>query len=480
LEKKTPKKLDLDLHAKLRQKFSKRDPMNHKTAEPIPFFQRKSSAEWLEILSHRRASERRQAALALGQLPEKSLAILNGLIKALTDSNELVRRQAAESLGAFGPAAKAAVPQLALALNDSWEFIRQQAADTLGRIGPDARAAVSALVQALKDPVKYVRWQAADALGKIGIGSKSVIKGLLDRLLDDEEDVRSASARSLSMVHPEVVRSLAKALTHADPQLRGGAAQALGEMGEIGVKALPALKKALKDPNLDVRARVARTLGELAPFDAHVLDALVLALEDDHLAVRREAAEAICQPGHNFETVSTLYLQLLNDTDPEIRTLGSLALSDLGEQSIPLLIRALTHKNPRVAAGARQGLMELPTLSVREAELPYLQKALKSTDPGIRAWSARALGTVGPGAGAAVVPLTSLLQDPDDNVRVWAVRSLGKIGPGAEKALPSLRKLLDLKGIDYREDVKEAIKKIETRPANKSSSKAAAPKKANH
>src|SRR5206468_5911541 len=64
------------------------------------------------------AGQRRQAALALGQLGESARQAVSALTKLLDDGNELVRRQAAESLGRFGMRARPAVGKLCGVLED--------------------------------------------------------------------------------------------------------------------------------------------------------------------------------------------------------------------------------------------------------------------------------------------------------------------------------------------------------------------------
>src|SRR5271166_6199074 len=77
------------------------DPEDRMAAAPEqdkPFFLKKSPRQWIELLGHARAPQRRQAALALGQLGLEPKTAVKALAAALADTNELVRRQAAESL----------------------------------------------------------------------------------------------------------------------------------------------------------------------------------------------------------------------------------------------------------------------------------------------------------------------------------------------------------------------------------------------
>jgi len=86
---------------------------------------------------------------------------VNGLIKALKDSDRWIRRAAAEALGGIGDAR--AVEPLIQALKDRDVDVRKAAANALGKFG---KPAVRPLIRALKD--MDVRKAAAGVLQKLG------------------------------------------------------------------------------------------------------------------------------------------------------------------------------------------------------------------------------------------------------------------------------------------------------------------------
>ena len=74
--------------------------------------------------------------------------------------------------------------------------------------------------------------------------------------------------------------------------------------------------------------------------------------------------------------------------------------------------------------------------------IPYLQQALRSSDPEMKKQAAEVLARMGSDASPAVNDLIVLLDDPDLQVRKVAVRTLGRIGPDAAAAIPALMRSL--------------------------------------
>ena len=120
------------------------------------------------------------------------LALLRG---HLTVESDVIRRMELEWIVY---ADKETVPQLIRALSDSHELVRSFAAQRLGEIGPDARDAVPALIRLLADPESRVRCSAAQALGEIGPDARDATMAL-DRLLkqDARMVVRIVAKRSI-------------------------------------------------------------------------------------------------------------------------------------------------------------------------------------------------------------------------------------------------------------------------------------------
>ena len=144
------------------------------------------------------------------------------------------------------------------------------------------------------------------------------------------------------------------------------------------------------------------------------------------------------------------------------------SLRRLGAGALPALTRALSDPDVRMRRNAALALITLgggylaealPRLDIREAT-PALIRATEDADADVRAWSAHALGEMGPGAAPAIPPLVRLLSDKEEGPRNTGCLALGRIGPAAKEALPALREALQDPSRDVRGFARQAIKEI--------------------
>jgi HEAT repeat protein len=138
-----------------------------------------------------------------------------------------------------------AVAPLLAALETSKPFVRDTICRILGRMGPRARAAVPTLIGTLHQDDPDTAASAAIALGQIG--DAQAVPDLIDGL-KDSNFICTMSAIALGRIGDRrAVGPLIAVLADGDKFWvpRGGAAVALGSMGEIAREALPALKEAL-------------------------------------------------------------------------------------------------------------------------------------------------------------------------------------------------------------------------------------------
>ena len=201
-----------------------------------------------------------EAAAALARQSRCSPEAVDALVAALADPEEFVRWQAAEALAAQD--AEAVFPVLVEALSDPEPLRRAGAAEALGKIpgeasalavskrvaDPDPRvraavaralgearqpACISVLISLLEDDSPDVRREAAIALGRLGDVRAA---GLLAAALAEVDQpllVRRALAAALAHVpSPDAQQTLLATLSDPDPQVRGYAAQALGQAGD--------------------------------------------------------------------------------------------------------------------------------------------------------------------------------------------------------------------------------------------------------
>ncbi|MEX2720691.1 MAG: HEAT repeat domain-containing protein, partial [Candidatus Wukongarchaeota archaeon] len=240
--------------------------------------------------------------------------------------------------------------------------VRRYAALTLGEIG-DAKA-VEPLIQALKEENKGIRWNAVGALDKLGwkpeddiekalyliakeewdklvrLGEPAV-EPLIQALKDKDINVRRGAAETLGKIgDARAVEPLTQSLKDGDKDVRRNSTRALGKIGEPAVEPL---MMALKDKDVDVRKRAAETLGEIG--DARAVEPLTQALKDEDGDVRWNAVGALDKLGWKPEDdiEKALYLIAKEEWDKLVR---------LGEPAVEPLIQALKDKDINVRRGA--------------------------------------------------------------------------------------------------------------------------------
>jgi hypothetical protein len=178
-------------------------------------------------------------------------------------------------------------------LNNENEIERRIAISELGEIGIDA---IAPLVQVLLDHRPMVRGGAALALGKIGPAACSAIPTLVNMMGDEVAHVRNCATDALSSMGEVSVASLEETLSGSDYLVQGGAAMALGRLGNAARHVTPAIVRLLshEDPFVFKQASIAlgkvmaNDIGRLVKVFEHVLEkgpsqeleGLIIALRD--------------------------------------------------------------------------------------------------------------------------------------------------------------------------------------------------------
>jgi HEAT repeat protein len=144
-------------------------------------------------------------------------------------------------------------------------------------------------------------------------------------------------------------------------------------------------------------------------------------------------------------------------------------IRQLGADALPALQRGLRDNDVRIrrnvaiifnalAGGWIDDLR--PKLDIRNS-LPAVLTALDDSDSNVRAWSAQAIGGIGPDAVDAVPALIRLLKNNDEGSRNSACIALRGIGPAAKEALPALDDALSDSSGDVRRFARRAIESIQ-------------------
>lgn len=350
------------------------------------------------------------------------------------------------------------VKQALALLKDQDKTVRVQALETLKKIGAKSQETVDALVIGLKDGDVNVRKGTIAALTapaeQGGIGPlPNVVQAVLV-IMKKEGDARGPGGNVLSSprfldagVRSVSVPALIAYLGDKDNGVRGGAADALGKIGdESAVQPLVTLLNAPDTtPDLKRIATGAIALIAAPSCEPSLTEAITnVSADNDARAQAALGLGKIATPS----AIATL-VRALNDDDLKLRSaavtaLGRAGLSDnpqARQTALASLTTALQDPNASVRLGAVQTLQ---TLHAPEADAALAQVLQTNKDaPDIRAAAATALGF--PDNRPAIAPLIAALNDPDGSVATAAQQSLTTIGASAA---PELLAVLQRGGTD--------------------------------
>jgi HEAT repeat protein len=228
------------------------------------------AAEWLAELRHADADVRARAVAAWRELAGPLRAALPDLVAALRDASATVRREAAAAVGALGHVglsiSQAARSALTMAADvDDDESIRARALDELLVLGPITHTPLPALVEALRDGLPEVRRGAAEAIGELGSRARDAVGALIQAQYDSD---------------PGVLVQVARSLWRVDRRDR---------------IAVPILTRVLGDADEVIRWQAAEALAEIGPAAADAVPALQAALDGQYRSnlIRQAVANAL-------------------------------------------------------------------------------------------------------------------------------------------------------------------------------------------
>ena len=296
---------------------------------------------------------------------------LPGLIRTLRSRTATDRIRASKDLGRLGSLARDALPTLVGLLRDDDAKVREAAAQAVGQMGSSALPALSGM---LAHSDKYVRRNAIWAMSKLGVQAKPALT------------------------------SLCRGLKDLDPRTASGAAQALGNMGEDAIEAIPALTEAMRGTNI---------------------------------VLCRLAAKALSQIG--APAVSSL-IDHLQHTDPFVRGEAALAIGWIG----PAARSALPYLAQLVRGKQTRSLRDTPPPG---GSLDRLPKARSKN----------------PGSSGSLTPVSSTSTEgtsPEETCRVYAAQALGRIGAAAAEAVAELRIAARTGGEALRQAAQQALRLI--------------------
>ncbi|MGV8040181.1 MAG: HEAT repeat domain-containing protein [Thermoanaerobaculaceae bacterium] len=337
-----------------------------------------------------------------------------GLVQALSDKDEGVRKDAVEALVFIG--AGPDVLELALRSRAWWVWV--STAKLIARKG-DTRA-VPGLAAGLAVDEPSVRWAAMEALLRMSPGM--VREVWLAALALPYPEVRNGAAQALGAGGSGGTGELLKALASASHAARAGLVQAIGMTG--APEAVPAIVAVLEDRANLPEARVAavEALGRLR--DRAAVEPLVSTLSEPEVAPI--ACAALGELG-DARAVTPL-VQCLAGPDGVTRKAALAALVKLGPASVPDLSVAVLEADDSASELACEALAKLRR---PPGEGPALALYLAR----LREWDrCRALGP-----DLAVPALLRVLRSSDRHALHGASSALAEIGePALEPLLATL------------------------------------------
>ncbi len=379
--------------------------------------------------------------------PELEKASAAELIKdeqfmdAITGEPAATRIKAARALKELGN--DKAVKQCIAFLKDPDKPVQDTIVQTLQAIGANSPASIKELVAGLKDGDANVQKGTIAALSDSanGVGPKPGVVAAIIALMKAEGGARNNGGTVLGSqifvkngANTESLPLLTAQLQDKDEGVRGGAAAALGKIGDPN--AVVALKTAMHSDTAQVRRISVGSLALIAAPSCE--DALTEAINntDDDSEARSQAAAGLGRIG-SATAIATL-IKALNDDDNNLRSSAITSLSLAGrptvdgpyaEPVVTALITALKSPIENIQLGAAKALQPLNAPETNAA----LIETLHASNIQIRVAAATALGFKD--NRAAVAPLISALSDTAGEVNTAARDALSAIGPAATDAL---------------------------------------------
>lgn len=350
------------------------------------------------------------------------------LMKALSDTDELIRCGAIEALVVVAPEGSAKT--IAVRLADPLPHVRTRAARALGLIDT-AGAFRDALLAALSDSSPAVQQAAALSLARIGDDLTDLLSGL-DRRAAEKPDMRFAEVllNTIASRSADPFPALASAVTSLNRSFAGGLIRALDEAGR-----LDAWVHLLARPDTDQRDLILSILRAAA--ESGLYGPLLRGLGASHPATQVTCAELL---GEIKEEAAIRPLaHLISLPEGTLRVAAAQALGQIaGPDAATVLVAALDDPEPTVRTAAAAGLGQaLPAVEPPDERTPEqdaahsaaasaLARSLQDPLPEVRA--AAACGLASLGADETVSALVELaLHDPDQSVRAAVVSALGRM-----------------------------------------------------
>ncbi len=299
------------------------------------------------------------------------------------------------------------------------------------------------------------------------------INGILAALDDDYDKVKGDAlsqlaryeAKDLKVVLKQSEDVAKKAVTlfkdkSIDSDIRGSAAEALGNMGDAAKPYLKDILDLIKDKSVDsnVRASAVGALGNMGDATKPYLQDILDLYEDKSvdLNIRIATVFILKNMGDKAKPYIKDIFDIVRDesVDSNNRSAAVFALSNMGDAAKPYIKEIFDlikdkSVDSHVRFGAAQSLVNMG-----DAGKPYLKEILDivgdtSIDSSIRSAAAQALGSMGDAAKPYLKDIIDILKDKsvDSWIRSNAAEALGNMGDAAKPYFKDILNLVKDKSI---------------------------------
>ena len=206
---------------------------------------------------------------------------------------------------------------------------------------------------------------------------------------------------------------------------------AIKGLNRVGPAAVPHLISALSHPNWRTRYGAAIALGRIGPVNDRVIPALVVAFKDQNEFVSMYAIRSVGWMDEDAKGAIPDLIEAFNDNERYVRYAAERAMGRMGAEAIPPMIEVLCGKGASRRVSAARALREFGPEA--KPAVPALITALQDDDLSVRSAAMIALRQIGPDAKAAVPSLIVARQEKDHDIAyqlpATANSALRKIDP---------------------------------------------------
>jgi HEAT repeat protein len=327
-------------------------------------------------------------------------------------------------------------------LKDSTDTVRAVALTAVLDHGSDAAEAVTTLAELVSSTNPQTRTAAARALSRIGAASQAALPELLDQLTDDAAE--EGPQRAIIRAIGRVGPTVVPALLQRAEVPQAPFASISKALAEVGPSALPALLTALDQSGDGARVVAIEALGRLEVSSPERADRLQAQLASESSVIRAAAARALGMMRQEAGTARDTLLEHLNDESAGVRAAILTALPAIGavDDRFEAAIQvALEDSDTELRRSAVAAL--LTTQLPSEEIAKGLESVIDDVNAAVREQVVRGLASLGGEQSAATDLLVAALSDPEPTVRAAAASGLAEFGSAASSAGDELGHLLE-------------------------------------